>query len=114
MEEPVVAERKRRDAQVVYNGLPYPYAAAAGVYAAAPAQIVANIAPATAVVSAAAPTLAYAGAPALAYAEAPALAYAGAPVLTYGAETVSAPAAREATLTTVQLNPGHAVSYRVD
>lgn len=106
MEEPVVAERKRRDAQVVYNGLPYPYAAAAGVYAAAPAQIVANIAPATAVVSAAAPTLAYAGAPALAYA--------GAPALTYGAETVSAPAAREATLTTVQLNPGHAVSYRVD
>ena len=106
MEEPVVAERKRRDAQVVYNGLPYPYAAAAGVYAAAPAQIVANIAPATAVVSAAAPTLAYAGAPALAYA--------GAPALTYGAETVSSPAAREATLTTVQLNPGHAVSYRVD
>ena len=114
MEEPVVAERKRRDAQVVYNGLPYPYAAAAGVYAAAPAQIVANIAPATAVVSAAAPTLAYAGAPALAYAGAPALAYAGAPALTYGAETVSSPAAREATLTTVQLNPGHAVSYRVD
>merc|ERR1712180_511422 len=28
--------------------------------------------------------------------------------------TVSAPAAREATLTTVKLNPGHAVSYRVD
>jgi len=114
VEEPVVAERKRRDAQVVYNGLPYPYAAAAGVYAAAPAQIVANIAPATAVISAAAPTLAYAGAPALAYAGVPALAYAGAPALTYAAETVSAPAAREATLTTVQLNPGHAVSYRVD
>ena len=26
----------------------------------------------------------------------------------------SGPAAREATLTTVQLNPGHAVAYRVD
>jgi deoxyinosine 3'endonuclease (endonuclease V) len=30
------------------------------------------------------------------------------------AVVASAPAAREATLTTVKLNPGHAVAYRVD
>jgi len=34
--------------------------------------------------------------------------------LAYAAETVSAPAAREAVLTTIKLNPGHATFYRVD
>merc|ERR1712107_181064 len=92
-------ERKKREAI-----LPYPYAAglaaypyAAGLLASAPADIVANIAPATPVTGA--------------YAALPAVGYAGAAL---AAETVSAPAAREATLTTVKLNPGHAVSYRVD
>merc|ERR1712180_198389 len=81
-------ERKKREAI-----LPYPYAA--GLPASAPADIVANIAPATPV------TGAVAALPAVGYAA-------------LAAETVSAPAAREATLTTVKLNPGHAVSYRVD
>jgi hypothetical protein len=59
----------------------------------------------------------YAAAPiaAATYAAAPiaAATYAAAPIAasTYA---VSAPAAREATVTTVKLNPGHAVSYRVD
>merc|ERR1712107_175046 len=83
-------ERKKREAI-----LPYPYGA--GLLASAPADIVANIAPATPVTGA--------------YAALPAVGYAGAAL---AAETVSAPAAREATLTTVKLNPGHAVSYRVD
>ena len=38
---------------------------------------------------------------------------AGIAPLTYGAQTLSAPAAREAVLETVKLNPGHAVAYRV-
>merc|ERR1712180_4436 len=81
-------ERKKREAI-----LPYPYGA--GLLASAPADIVANIAPATPV------TGAVAALPAVGYAA-------------LAAETVSAPAAREATLTAVKLNPGHAVSYRVD
>merc|ERR1712060_475108 len=81
-------ERKKRE-----DILPYPYAA--GLLASAPADIVADIAPATPV------TGTYAALPAVGYAA-------------LAAETVSAPAAREATLTTVKLNPGHAVSYRVD
>ena len=32
----------------------------------------------------------------------------------YAAQTVSAPAVRDAVLTTIKLNPGHAVAYRVD
>jgi hypothetical protein len=106
------AERRRRAAEeaaaapvlaatpLLAAGLPYPYAA--GVLAAAPADIVANIAHATPIT---APAVAYAGLPGLAYAGAPALAYAGAPL--------AAPA-REAVLTTVKLNPGHAIAYRVD
>merc|ERR1712198_14036 len=101
-------ERKKREAILPYPyaaGLAaYPYAAGlaaypygAGLLASAPADIVANIAPAPPVTGA--------------YAALPAVGYAGAAL---AAETVSAPAAREATLTTVKLNPGHAVSYRVD
>ena len=36
------------------------------------------------------------------------------PAAAYSAPAVAAPAAREAILTRVQLNPGHAVAYRVD
>lgn len=78
------APESRRKRQAI---LPYPYANGL-LGAAAPAQIVANIAPAAPV---AAPALAYAG-----------------------AAPIAAPAAREAVLTTVKLNPGHAVFYRVD
>ena len=114
-----VAERRRRDAEEVLAatpllaaGLPYPYAA--GVYAAAPANIVANIAHATPITAPAGH--AYAGLPALSYAGLPALSYAGLPALAYaGAAPVAAAApAREAVLTTVKLNPGHAIAYRVD
>jgi Insect cuticle protein len=105
--EEAAAERRRRAAEEVAAapvlaatpllaaGLPYPYAA--GVLAAAPADIVANIAHATPIT-----------APALAYAGLPALAYAGA------APLAAAAPAREAVLTTVKLNPGHAIAYRVD
>merc|ERR1712157_310792 len=102
-EEPA-AERKRRDADeeaaaapvAVPAVLPYPYAGAygvgaglfGGVYAAAPGAIVANIAHA-------APTVA------------------ALPAATYAALAAAAPS-REAVLTTVKLNPGHAISYRVD
>merc|ERR1711931_314061 len=104
-EEPA-AERKRRDADeeaaaapvAVPAVLPYPYAGAygvgaglfGGVYAAAPGAIVANIAHA-------APTVA----------ALPAATYAAAP-------PAAAAPSREAVLTTVKLNPGHAISYRVD
>merc|ERR1719507_1581190 len=88
--------------------LPYPYAGAygvgaglfGGVYAAAPGAIVANIAHA-------APTVA--ALPAAHFA-AP---YAGPPVAVAAPLAAAAPS-REAVLTTVKLNPGHAISYRVD
>merc|ERR1739838_890232 len=110
---PAVVERKRRDADEVAAVaapavLPYPYAGAyglgaglfGGVYAAAPGAIVANIAHAV-------PTVAATYAAPLA---APALA--AAPLAaTYAA---AAAPSREAVLTTVKLNPGHAISYRVD
>jgi len=83
------------------------YAAAPAVYAAAPAVATATYAAAPAV-AAVAPA-AYAATPAVA-AVAPA-AYAAAPVAVAAAP--AAPA-REAVLTTIKLNPGHAVAYRVD
>merc|ERR1712158_58824 len=88
------AERKRRSAQVVAAGLPLPYAhgLVSPLAAAAPATIVADIAHATPEVVAPA-------------------------AVTYAAGAVPVAAAapsREAVLTTVKLNPGHAVFYRVD
>merc|ERR1711973_127526 len=76
--------------------LPYPYAA--GVLAAAPADIVADVEPAK--VEAVAAPAAAAVLPAAAYA--------------LPAAVAPAVASREATLTEVKLNPGHAVFYRVD
>merc|ERR1711881_447184 len=122
-EEPA-AERKRRDADeeaaaapvAVPAVLPYPYAGAygvgaglfGGVYAAAPGAIVANIAHAAPTV-AALPAATYAALPAAAPLAAPAVA------ATYAAAPLAAAApSREAVLTTVKLNPGHAISYRVD
>merc|ERR1711931_297035 len=116
------AERKRRDAEeeaapvAVPAVLPYPYAGAygvgaglfGGVYAAAPGAIVANIAHA-------APTVA--ALPAATYAALPAAAPLAAPVaapVAVAAPLAAAAPSREAVLTTVKLNPGHAISYRVD
>jgi len=125
-EEAVAEERKRRAADEVAAPaalpavLPYPYAGAygvgaglfGGVYAAAPGAIVANIAHAAPTVAA---PLAYAGLGApLAYAGAAPLAYAGAAPLAYAAPLAAAAPSREAVLTTIKLNPGHAISYRVD
>merc|ERR1739838_1108034 len=115
---PAVVERRRRDADEVAAvaapaALPYPYAGAyglgaglfGGVYAAAPGAIVANIAHAVPTVAATYAGLPYAGLPA-----------AVAAPLAAPAVAVAAPLApsREAVLTTVKLNPGHAISYRVD
>merc|ERR1711994_40252 len=99
------AERKRRDADEAVAApaavLPYPYAGLlGGVYAAQPGAIVANIAHAVPTVAAS-----YAAAP---YAAAVATPLAAA------APVVAAAPSREAVLTTVKLNPGHAISYRVD
>merc|ERR1711973_183848 len=121
-EEPA-AERKRRDADeeaaaapvAVPAVLPYPYAGAygvgaglfGGVYAAAPGAIVANIAHAAPTV-AALPAATYAAAPIALPAT-----YAAAPVAVAAPLAAAAPS-REAVLTTVKLNPGHAISYRVD
>ena len=86
---------------------------AAATYAAAPFAYGTGLpAPVAAATYAAAPAIAAAPVAAATYAAAPAIA-AAAPVA-YAAQTVSAPAVRDAVLTTVKLNPGHAVAYRVD
>jgi hypothetical protein len=107
------AARKRRDAEVLtIPASTQPLAIAAPLAVAAPYTI------AGAPFGYAGANLAYAGAPLayaganLAYAGAP-LAYAGAPLVA-AAPVVSAPAGRDAILTRIQLNPGHAVSYIVN
>merc|ERR1711970_1601687 len=117
----VVAERKKRQAilpALAYNGLPaavgyngllaaYPLAAH-GLLAGTPAEIVADVELPVATVKAAEAV------------EAPVVAAAAAPVAAAlplaGAYALPAPAvaAREATLTEIKLNPGHATFYRVD
>merc|ERR1712055_186400 len=126
----VVAERKKRQAilpalaynglpaavgynglhAVGYNGLLAPYPLAAhGLLAGTPAEIVADVELPVATVKAAeaveAPVVAAAAAPVAA-----ALPLAGA----YALPVAPAVAAREATLTEIKLNPGHATFYRVD
>jgi len=126
-----VAERKKRQAilpalaynglpaavgynglhAVGYNGLLAPYPLAAhGLLAGTPAEIVADVELPVATVKAAeaveAPVVAAAAAPVAA-----ALPLAGAYALPVAAPAV---AAREATLTEIKLNPGHATFYRVD
>merc|ERR1711970_778283 len=100
----VVAERKKRQAilpalaynglhAVGYNGLLAPYPLAAhGLLAGTPAEIVADVELPVATVKAAEAV------------EAPVVAAVAAPAV----------AAREATLTEIKLNPGHATFYRVD
>merc|ERR1712055_66399 len=108
----VVAERKKRQAilpALAYNGLLAPYPLAAhGLLAGTPAEIVADVVLPVATVKAAEAV------------EAPVVAAAAAPVAAAlplaGAYALPAPAvaAREATLTEIKLNPGHATFYRVD
>merc|ERR1712123_405539 len=89
------------------------YAAAAAAAAAAPEEPAAEEAVAEARKRRAADEVAEVAAP-LAYAGAAPLAYAGAAPLAYAAPLAAAAPSREAVLTTIKLNPGHAISYRVD
>jgi hypothetical protein len=109
--EATAAERKRRDADdeavAAPALLPFPYAYGGlglglhhGLFAGAPGAIVAKIAPATPVEAPALPLgLPFGGLP-----------YAGHGVL---AAAAPAPASREAVLTTIKANPGHAIVYTV-
>merc|ERR1712061_30969 len=110
--EVAAAERKRRDADETVAApavaapaiaaLPYPYAAGLNLAGLPIAGAPLNYAGLPALTYAAAPAVA---APAVA---APAVAAVAAPAIAAGAP------AREATLTTIKLNPGHATYYRVD
>jgi len=124
------AERKRRSADEeeaaavvaapAIAALPYPYAAGLNLAGLPAAGLPLNYAGLAGV-----PALNYAGVPALTYAAAPAVAapvatVAAAPAPLAAAPAIAAPVAyagapsREATLTTIKLNPGHATFYRVD
>ena len=104
----------KRSAQIPLNYAAIP---AAGLVAGSPLNYAALASPAfsyAATPAIAAPAIA---APSLTYAAAPAIA---AP-LSYATPAIASPAltyagapAREAVLTTIKLNPGHAVAYRVD
>ena len=114
------AERKRRDADEeeavvaapAIAALPYPYAAGLNLAGLPAAGLPLNYA---GVVGA--PMLTYAAAPAVA---APVATVAAAPAPLAAAPAIAAPVAyagapaRDATLTTIKLNPGHATFYRVD
>jgi len=103
------ASRTKRSAQFVGAGLPYAGAYAGayplGAYAAAPLAATYATAPIAAAPIAAAT---YAAAPIAA------ATYAAAPIAAATYAAAPAAPAREATLTTIKLNPGHAVFYRVD
>ena len=87
------------EAQILAPGLAAPYAAVDAKFAYGAPITALNAAPyGVAAPAVAAPVAAYAAAPAVA---APVAAYAAAP-------------ARDAVLTTIKLNPGHATFYRVD
>merc|ERR1719436_110438 len=122
------AERKKRDADEeaavvaapAIAALPYPYAAGLNLAGLPAAGLPLNYAGLAGV-----PALNYAGVPALNYAVAPAVAAPVATVAAAAAPLAAAPAiaapvayagapSREATLTTIKLNPGHATFYRVD
>merc|ERR1712002_132362 len=114
----VVAERKKRQAilpALAYNGLHAVYPLAAhGLLAGTPAEIVADVELPVATVKAAEAVEAV-DAPVVAAAApvAAALPLAGAYALPV-AHPAPAVAARDATLTEIKLNPGHATFYRVD
>merc|ERR1712123_443159 len=108
-------ERKKREAEAATPIIVNPYSAglfaAPGVYAATPAQIVASIdtaAPVTAALPAALPATYAFPAAGLPYGLQAGVA---APL---AAAPVAAAPSREAVLTTIKANPGHAIVYRVD
>ena len=116
------AERKRRDADEeavvaapAIAALPYPYAAGLNLAGLPAAGLPLNYAGIAGV--AGVPALTYAAAPAVA---APVATVAAAPAPLAAAPAIAAPVAyagapaRDATLTTIKLNPGHATFYRVD
>merc|ERR1712061_502571 len=120
------ADRKRRDADEeavvaapAIAALPYPYAAGLNLAGLPAAGLPLNYAGLAGV-----PALNYAGVagvPALNYAvAAPVATVAAAPAPLAAAPAIAAPVAyagapnREAVLTTIKLNPGHATFYRVD
>merc|ERR1712117_529214 len=120
--------KRSADAQFAYGYNAYPYAAYpyAASYAAAPAVAATYaadpVAPIAPVAAAPAVAATYAAAP-VAAAPAVAATYAAAPVATVAAAPAiaapvaaaySAAPARDAVLTTIKLNPGHATFYRVD
>merc|ERR1712045_973551 len=117
--EAAKADRKRRDADgeavvaaPAIAALPYPYAAGLNLASLPVAGLPLNYAGVAGV-----PALTYAAAPAVA---APVATVAAAPAPLAAAPAIAAPVAyagapsREATLTTIKLNPGHATFYRVD
>jgi len=134
--EAAAADRKRRDADEeavvaapAIAALPYPYAAGLNLAGLPAAGLPLNYAGVAGVPAlnyagvAGVPALNYAGVPALNYAvaaPAPAAVPVAAPVATVAAPAIAAPVAyagapaRDAVLTTIKLNPGHAVAYRVD
>jgi len=106
------ADRKRRDADEeavvaapAIAALPYPYAAGLNLASLPVAGLPLNYAGVAGV-----PALTYAAAPAVA---APVATVAAAPAIAAPVAYAGAPS-REATLTTIKLNPGHATFYRVD
>jgi len=98
------SSRKKRSAQLI---APLPYAFAGKING-----VAAPLATATALTATATAPLAYgyAGVPAIA---APGLTYAAAPAIAAPAVVANAAPAIPSTLTTIQLNPGHAVAYNV-
>merc|ERR1712123_35468 len=116
-------ERKKREAEAATPIIVNPYSAglfaAPGVYAATPAQIVASIdtaAPVTAALPAALPATYAFPAAGLPYGLPAGLPY-GLPAgvaAPLAAAPVAAAPSREAVLTTIKANPGHAIVYRVD
>lgn len=127
--EAAAADRKRRDADEeavvaapAIAALPYPYAAGLNLAGLPAAGLPLNYAGLAGVPAfnyagvAGVPALNYAGVPALNYAvaaPAPAAVPVAAPAIAAPVAYAGAPA-RDAVLTTIKLNPGHAVAYRVD
>jgi len=128
--EAAAADRKRRDADdeavvaaPAIAALPYPYAAGLNLAGLPAAGLNFAGLPAAGLVAGAPLNYAglnYAGLPALSYAAAPAVAAPAVAAPAIAAPAIAAPVAyagapaREAVLTTIKLNPGHATFYRVD
>merc|ERR1711976_1018723 len=118
------AAREKRDADEVavaaapaIAALPYPSAVLPAAAAVAHAPVVKSIVDTPATVEhevAAAPVVAYAGLPYAAPVAAPLAAPVAAPLAAAPVAVAAAAPARDAVLTTIKLNPGHATFYKVD